>query len=216
MSDPYKEAARRHRSRGKSAFARVALVLGGLLAVGVTAAVVVLEWVSDGVGNFAARPAETFAEMAGKLGSDVTVVSTDKDRGRVVLRVGDEGQLVTVDLTRAAADRGEASQPLPDWVPVYPETSEGRRLFSAGTGDRSYGGAAFMTGATVQEVLDWYKEALDGMTSSMTTMWFGTGDRRARIEAVVRGGEHREIFVQIGEDEEDGKGIFVVVYREGD
>ena len=62
------------------------------------------------IGDFREAPAATLAGMAEKLGDDVTVVSTDEDEGKVVLRVGSVGELVTVDLAQSSEPEQEAAE----------------------------------------------------------------------------------------------------------
>ena len=118
MSDPYREATRHSRSSGRATFARVALIVGGLFVALVTVLVMiglaVAKRISDEIGDFGEEPVATLANMMDKLGADVTVVSTNEDEGTVVLRVGGDGELVTVDVSdpdRADGDPGrEAAQ----------------------------------------------------------------------------------------------------------
>ena len=274
MSDPYKEATRHMRSRGMSKFARVALLVGGFFVVGTTimvmAVVGVIRRISDAVGDFQENPAATVANMVEGLGADVTVVSTDEDEGKVVLRVGAAGELVTVNISESSIPVQEAADPsvrfdgeadksggilrieteagktkvelrggedggfldistpdremrfgagsgssaLPEWVPVYPWAQVDKRLFSVDVDEGSVGGVILKSDATPRELFDWYRKALDGKTSTITTTSMRDGEMRARIEA-VRGGEHRELTAQISEDDE-GKSVIVIVYRTGD
>ena len=274
MSDPYREATRHMRSRGMSKFAKVALLLGGFFVVAATvlvmAVVFVMKRLSDTVGDFRENPAATVANMVEELGADVSVVSTDEDAGKVVLRVGGAGELVTVDVSEFAEPVQEAGDPsvrfdgeadesggivrieteagkttvelrggedggfldistpdremrfgagsgssaLPEWVPVYPGAQVDKRLFSAETDEGSVGGAVLKSDATPQELFDWYRKALDGKTSTITTTSMRDGEMRARIEAVVRGSEHRELTAHIGEDDE-GQSVIVIVYQTG-
>ena len=275
MSDPYREATRHMRSRGMSKSARVALLVGGFFVVGTTimvmAVVGVIRRISDAVGDFQENPAATVANMVEGLGADVTVVSTDEDEGKVVLRVGAAGELVTVNISESSIPVQEAADPsvrfdgeadksggilrieteagktkvelrggedggfldistpdremrfgagsgssaLPEWVPVYPGAQVDKRLFSVDVDEGSVGGVILKSDATPRELFDWYREALDGKTSTITTTSMRDGEMRARIEAVVRGGEHRELTAQISEDDE-GKSVIVIVYRTGD
>lgn len=118
MSDPYREATRHSRSGGMPAFARVALIVGGLFIVLVSVLVMiglaVAKRIADGIGDFAEEPAATLAGMLDGLGADVTVVGADEDEGTVVLRVGDSGELVTVDVSdpdREAAGQDREAAP---------------------------------------------------------------------------------------------------------
>ena len=275
MSDPYREATRHSRSRGMSKFARVALLVGGIFVVGTTimvvAVVAVIRKLSDAVGDFQENPAATVANMVEGLDANVTVVSTDEDEGKVVLRVGGAGELVTLNVSESSSPVQEAADPsvrfdgeadksggilrieteagktkvelrggedggfldistpdhemrfgagsgssaLPQWVPVYPEAQVDKRLFSAETDEGSVGGAVLTSDATPQKLFDWYREALDGKTSTITTTSMRDGKMRARIEAVVRGPEHRQLTAQIGEDD-DGESFIVIVYQTGD
>lgn len=112
MSDPYREATRHSRSGRGSALARVALIVGGLFIVLVSIMVMiglaVAKRIADGIGDFSEEPAATLAGMMETLGSDVTVVSTDEDEGKVVLRVGSAGELVTMDISESAEPDQEA------------------------------------------------------------------------------------------------------------
>ncbi len=104
MSDPYSEATR-HDRRGMSPLAKIMMVVAGCAALGMTALVVVglllVRKASDRAVDFRENPAEAFAEMAERFAEDVTVVETDEDAERVVIRFGDERELVTVDLAQA-------------------------------------------------------------------------------------------------------------------
>ena len=60
---------------------------------------VLIEATEDLAVDFRENPARTFANMAGMLEDEVSVVATDEDAGTVVLRIGDSGELVTVDLS---------------------------------------------------------------------------------------------------------------------
>lgn len=106
MSDPYREATRDMGSNGSSGFGRVALVGGSLFFVALIAMASVgvhfAKRVSSMIGDFGEAPAATLATMAERLGPNVTVVSADEDEGKVVLRVGAEEELVTVDLSESA------------------------------------------------------------------------------------------------------------------
>ena len=275
MSDPYKEATRHARSRGKSKLARVVLIMGGLFVVVTTVLVVavaaVMKRLSDTVGDFRENPAATVANMVENLDANVTVVSTDEDEGKVVLRLGDARELVTVDLSESAAPVQEAGDPsvrfdgeagesggilrvdtesgrttvelrggedggfldistpdremrfgagsgssaLPKWVPVYPGAKLDKRLFSAEVDESSVGMAKLTVDATPQEIFDWYRKALDGQTSSITTTSVSDGELRAQIEAVVKGDEHRKLTANIGVDDE-GESVIVIVYVTGD
>jgi hypothetical protein len=97
-----------------STFAKVLLVGGGFSVVAVIAVAVAgvafMKRVSVMIGDFKDAPAATLAGMAEKLGDDVSVVSTDEDEGRVVLRVGSAGELVTVDLAQSAEPEQEAAE----------------------------------------------------------------------------------------------------------
>ena len=115
MSDPYREATRHGRSSGMPTFAKVALIVGGLFIVLVTVLVLiglaVAKRISDEIGNFSEEPAATLANMMEKLGTDVTVVSTNEDEGEVVLRVGSGGELVTVDIAETSEPDQEGGEP---------------------------------------------------------------------------------------------------------
>jgi len=111
MSDPYREATRHSRSRGMPAFARVALIVGGLFIVLVSVLVMiglaVAKRIADGIGDFSEQPAATLAGMMDNLDTDVTVVSSNEDEGTVVLRVGSSDELVTLDISDPDDEGGE-------------------------------------------------------------------------------------------------------------
>lgn len=104
MSDPYSEATRYDR-RGMSPLAKIMLVVAGFAALGMTVLFVVgllfVRKASETAVDFRENPAEALADMAELFGEDVEVVETDGNAERVVLRFGDEGELVTVDLAQA-------------------------------------------------------------------------------------------------------------------
>lgn len=85
--------------------AKIMLVVAGCAALGMTAVVVVgllfLRNASDRAVDFRENPAEAFAEMAERFAEDVTVVETDEGAERVLIRLADESELVTVDLAQA-------------------------------------------------------------------------------------------------------------------
>ncbi|MDE2980117.1 MAG: hypothetical protein OXU74_02880 [Gemmatimonadota bacterium] len=87
-----------------SPLAKIMVVVAGCAALGMTALVVVglllVRKASDRAVDFRENPAEAFAEMAERFAEDVTVVETDENAERVVVRFGDEGELVTVDLAQ--------------------------------------------------------------------------------------------------------------------
>ena len=275
MSDPYREATRHSRSGGMSTFAKVMLIGGGFFVVAVIAAavagVVFMKKVSVMIGDFKEAPAATLAGMADKLGDDVTVVSTDEDEGKVVLRVGSGGELVTVDLAQSAQPEQEAADPgvrfegeadesggilhvdteagrtsvelrggedggfldistpdhelrigagtgssaLPRWVPAYPGAVMGKRLFSAEFDEGSVGGAELRSDATLQEIFDWYQEALEGHVETVTSRSGSRGLERAKIETGAWGTENRQLVLQFGRHDDGGSRI-VIVYRTGD
>ena len=111
MSDPYAEATRHQRRSGMSPLAKIALVVGAFFAVGLTVLVVAgllfVRKATEMAEDFRENPAETFADMAERFSDDVQVVASDEDAGQVVLRVGDAGELVTVDLSGVAQSFGE-------------------------------------------------------------------------------------------------------------
>ena len=111
MSDPYREATRNMGSGGSSRFGKVALAGGGLFVVALiavaSAGVYFVKRVSSMIGDFNEAPAATLATMAERLGPNVTVVSADEDEGKVVLRVGADEELVTVDLSESAEQAPE-------------------------------------------------------------------------------------------------------------
>lgn len=135
MSDPYREATRNMGSSGSSRFGKVALVGGGLfLAVLIamaSAGVYFVKRVSSAIGDFNEAPAATLATMAERLGPEVTVVSSDEDEGKVVLRVGANDELVTVDV--GESDRQNAR---PDGQDAEPA---GQTVRFDGEADRSGG-----------------------------------------------------------------------------
>ncbi|MCY3547334.1 MAG: hypothetical protein OXH51_16340 [Gemmatimonadetes bacterium] len=104
MSDPYSEATRYDRRR-LSPLAKIMVIVAGCAALGMTALFVVgllfVRKASDRAADFRENPAEAFAEMAERFADDVTVVETDEGAERVVVRFGDEGEQVTVDLAQA-------------------------------------------------------------------------------------------------------------------
>lgn len=114
MSDPYREATRNMGSSGSSAFGKMALVGGGLFVVALIAVagagLYFAKRVSSMIGDFAEAPAATLATMAERLGPNVTVVSADEDEGKVVLRVGADDELVTVDLSESAEQDPQTGQ----------------------------------------------------------------------------------------------------------
>lgn len=103
MSDPYSEATRYDRRR-LSPLARIMLIVAGCFAVGLTTLVIVgmlvVRKASEVAADYHDHPAETIAEMAEFFAGDVTVVATDSEDEQVTLRVGDGGELVTVDLAQ--------------------------------------------------------------------------------------------------------------------
>ena len=271
MSDPYAEATR-HMRRGMPLFAKVALILGGLFAVGLTTLVVVglllAKRVSETAWEFQEHPAETVSAMVEKYGDDVTVVATDGDADQVTLRVGDSGEIVTVDLAETADwvrgaikegvhfdgeanesggalrietsegdaiieirgdeaggflrisgsgdemrfGAGDASAALPEWVPIYPEARLHKRVFSAKNGDRSFGMAVLRTDASPQEVIDWYRDALEGEGFSLSVEFVRDDAIRGRIEAESRRGDDREVSVMVVEDN-DGDRLITILHR---
>ncbi len=275
MSDPYREATRHSRSGGMSTFAKVILIGGGFFVVaGIAAAVAGVAFVkrvSVMIGDFKEAPAATLAGMAEKLGDDVAVVSTDEDEGKVVLRVGSAGELVTVDLAQSSEPEQEAAEPgvrfegeadesggilhvdteggrtsvelrggedggfldistpnhelrfgagtgssaLPRWVPMYPGSVMGQRLFSAEFDEGSVGGAELRSDAALQEIFDWYQEALEGRVETVTSRTGSGGLERAMIETGAWGVENRQLVLQFSKHDEGG-GRIVVVYRTGD
>lgn len=275
MSDPYREATRHSRSRGMSTFARVALVGGGFFVVaGIAAAVVgvaFMKRVSGMIGDFREAPAATLAGMAEKLGDDVAVVSADEDEGKVVLRVGSAGELVTVDLAGSPEPEQETAEPgvrfegeadesggilhvdteggrttveirggedggfldistpnhelrfgagtgssaLPRWVPAFPGAVVGKRLFSAEIDEGSVGGAELRSDAALQEIFDWYQEALEGRLETVTSRAGSGGLERAKIETGAWGVENRRLVVQFSRRDDGGSRI-VIVYRTGE
>ncbi|MCY4399615.1 MAG: hypothetical protein OXE96_09795 [Gemmatimonadetes bacterium] len=94
-----------------SPLAKIALVVGAFFAVGLTVLVVAgllfVRKATEMAEDFRENPAETFADMAERFSDDVQVVASDEDAGQVVLRVGDAGELVTVDLSGVAQSFGE-------------------------------------------------------------------------------------------------------------
>lgn len=115
MSDPYREATRHSRSRGMPTFAKVALIVGGLFIVLVSVLVLiglaVAKRIADEIGDFGEEPAATLANMMERLGTDVSVVSTNEDEGTVVLRVGSSDELVTVDVSEPSEPDREVADP---------------------------------------------------------------------------------------------------------
>ena len=285
MSDPYREATRHTRSSGRSTFARVALIVGGLFVVLVTALVMiglaVAKRIADEIGNIGEEPVATLANMMDKLGADVTVVSTNEDEGTVVLRVGSGEELVTVNVSEASeldreaaadpdqeADRasvrfdgeagesggivrvdtksgrttvelrgdrdggfldistpghqlrfgaGDGSSALPEWVPLYPGATLGKRQFSAELGEGAVGGAVFKSDATPDRIFEWYKEALDGHMTSFSFSRARVGAvEKASIEASAWEDETRELTLHISVDEDDGRTVLAIVHRSGE
>jgi len=170
MSDPYSEATR-HDRRGMSPLAKIMVVVAGCAALGMTALVVVglllVRKASDRAADFRENPAEAFAEMAERFADDVTVVETDEGAERVVIRFGDEGELVTVDLAQAL-DRvregvrfeGEASE---SGGRIRIRTSDGEtRIELRGDGDGGFlridspdGEMRFRAGDEAGELPNW-------------------------------------------------------------
>lgn len=170
MSDPYSEATR-HDRRGMSPLAKIMVVVAGCAALGITALVVAgllfVRNASERAVDFRENPAEAFAEMAELFGEDVTVVETDESAEQVVLRFGDEGEVVTVDLAQAL-DRfregvrfeGEASE---SGGRIRIRTSDGEtRIELRGDGDGGFlridspdGEMRFSAGDEAGELPDW-------------------------------------------------------------
>lgn len=105
MSDPYIEVSRQQKGHGFSPLAWFGIFLAGFFVVGIAGTVgmglYVAKKAQHFVQDFRERPVEVFADLADAF-DDIEVVHRDEASGVVTLRMGDDEELVTVDLADVA------------------------------------------------------------------------------------------------------------------
>ncbi len=234
MTDPYTESTRRQRSR-MPAFAKVVLVAGGLFAVAIVALAVfgiaLARKMADELLEireplFAAvemdgAAAEALAEMAEAfIGEEVRITQASLAEGALTLRHDGQGANIRIDLSglkdrgsSAEAGLGEYAKRIPNWVPVPPDASVRKHLFSVETDKATLGGVVLGSRSDGRSVYDWYRERLPRLglgISKSQTRWDVARKRgviRARSEGLVR---DRELFAMVADQGERGSSIVLM------
>jgi hypothetical protein len=147
-------------------------------------------------------------------GEVITVNLEDIQEGKLSF-TGDEGEVnidasqlddtgslrVTGEDGEVIFSSGEATQAVPDWLPLYPGTEPANR-HAMRTGGNQIGGFELETTASVSEVLDFYREGLtnagfevsvntfsqDGTEGGMVSGNDGSGGRTATVLINSEGG----------------------------
>lgn len=100
----------------------------------------------------------------------------------------------------------------PSWVPIYPETSEHKRLASQDGGSGRMGVYALRTEAAPADVLEWYAEELRDKGFSFSIVRFKSDDLRGRIKAENEG---RNLMIAVGSDDDELNFILIAHWLKG-
>lgn len=217
--------------KGLSPIAWVGIGCGGLAVLFFAGCLVAgymgMAWIDGIVGEFADNPAMASAKMVVRTNPELELVSSDDEAGTLTIRNRETGEILTVDLEQIEQGRirfetsdqdGEtqyrigsgSDEDIPDWVPRYPGVAPtGTSLMQSG-GEIS-GGFSLETDDSVDDVISYYREALEtaGFTETAHTTSQSGGTRNANL--VAESGD-RQVTVTATSD--DGATQVVVAFSE--
>lgn len=156
-------------------------------------------------------------------GKVVTVNYEDIRQGKITFE-SDEG---TVELSGQAqgdqgfmtikTDEGETriggGGDIPTWVPAHPATTTRQSLYQAEGPRGEMGHAAFAVGASVDEVVEFYRSELEGSGYEVTVTSFSSGDGNMSVVSGQKDGGGT-IVASVGE--KDGASAVTVQYNSGE
>ncbi|MFV2072836.1 MAG: hypothetical protein ACC742_09320, partial [Thermoanaerobaculales bacterium] len=149
-----------------------------------------------------------------KTGEEITVNFDDIKEGRfsfssdgreVTVNAGEVGESGTITVTddkgTFVLSKGDIlSEALPSWVPVYPESEPGNRRVMR-TDDVVTGGFEVTTSASVDEVVEFYRSALEGDGFVVNVNTFSGDDGKGGMVNARDDAGGRTVMVIIGTEE---------------
>ena len=160
-----------------------------------------------------------------KTGEVMTVDMKEVEKGNLKFKKGDEESTISVggggdgqgslSITgkdgKATFRAGAGASNLPDWVPIYPNTSP-TGSYQASTGEGTSGAFALSTKDSAKEVLDFYGKALDEMGAPVQRQTYSAADTEGGIVSGGSADEDRKLNVTA--TQHDGETVITVTYTE--
>ena len=144
-------------------------------------------------------------------------LTVSRRNGRTILEMrGDEnGGTLSIrgPRTDARVELGDAADRIPNWVPIFPDASVRKHLFSGETDKASFGGVALKADADGRSVYDWYTDNLPdaGLGVSKSQMHWDVRRKRGKIFARSDGlTRDRELSILVWDNGERGSSVVLM------
>ncbi|QUE51106.1 hypothetical protein KBB96_19900 [Luteolibacter ambystomatis] len=194
--------------KGLPTMAWVGIGCGGIVILGIIAAVCVTMWGIGKVKDMAKNPSKASAELMVRANKDLEKVSENDATGEMTIRVKSTGEQMTLNYDDLAKGRftfkdkdgkvvqfggGDLSK-VPSWVPRYPGVTDETLPMVAEESTQNTGMLSFTTRDPLEDVKTFYKAEADklSLNSSSDSSFDLNGERNLAIH--FSGGK-REITV---------------------
>jgi len=206
-----------NQKKGLSPLAWIAIGCGGIILIGLVVVVAgglfVAKKATEVAQEFQKNPAYSYAKLIAAANPDIEVVSSDDEKQTVSLKNKKTGEVATIDLEGLKEGRiswitsegkvsiGADVGDIPEWVPVRPG-SEAKLNFSASADGGVSGTVSFTSEDGVDDVLDWYRDQLEGQGYQVQTYNADLGDqgKTGTVSGVNEDAKHRVSISVSGKD----------------
>ena len=190
------------RQQGLPVWGWIAIGCGGIAVLGAIG-ITVLGWFAfnkakDVASEFEDNPSKAAAELVVRMNPDLEMVESDEDAGTITVREKSSGKVLTFDYADIKEGRisfeteegrveiGQSGE-LPDWVPVHPATSSQQAAFQTTGPSGEAGHVALTVDADADDVVSFYKEALESAGYEVSVSSFSGGGESASIVSGQKG-----------------------------
>ena len=174
------------------------------------------DWASE-METFLEREIENGVVVEGATDESGGWLTVRRRNGRTILEMrGDEdgGTLrIRGPRTDTRIGLGDDAKRIPNWVPIPPDASVRKHLFSGETDKATFGGVALTVESDGRSVYDWYRDNLPeaGLGTSKSQMHWDVRRKRGKIFARSDGlTRDREMFVLVWDNGERGSSVVLM------
>ncbi|MYB07241.1 MAG: hypothetical protein F4Y24_12900 [Gemmatimonadetes bacterium] len=142
--------------------------------------------------------------VSGRNGRNILEMRGDEDGGTLRIRG---------PRTDTRLGLGDDATRIPSWVPIPPDASVRKHLFSGDTDEATFGGVALKVDADGRSVYDWYTDNLPNAGFGVSRSQMHWDDRRKRGKIFARTDgltQDRELFVLVGDSGERGSSVVLM------